>query len=85
MRFSIVATALLASADAALAAPHHPGKGDNLNALAQRRGKLWFGTAADIPHTPETTHAGYLDILKTQFGEVTPANALKVLSTWKSP
>lgn len=50
----------------------------NLNALAQARGKQWFGTAADIPGTDETTDAAYLKILKSQFGEITPANALKV-------
>ncbi|KAF9884636.1 hypothetical protein FE257_001389 [Aspergillus nanangensis] len=77
MRLSIVTALLVGSS---LAAPHHE-KGLSLNTLAQRRGKLWFGTAADIPHTAETTDTAYLDILKKQFGEMTPANALKFLFT----
>ena len=50
----------------------------DLNALAQRRGELWFGTAADIPGTAETTDAAYLKVLRENFGEMTPANAMKV-------
>lgn len=53
----------------------HPPR---LNNLAVKAGKLWFGTAADIPGTAETTDAAYLKLLKENFGEVTPANAMKV-------
>ncbi|KAJ5753765.1 Glycoside hydrolase superfamily [Penicillium nucicola] len=64
------------------AAPHaqdHTGAG--LNALAQSQGKQWFGSAADIPGTAETTDAAYLKILRHEFGELTPANALKFMYT----
>lgn len=77
MRSLLAITILLAGLGQA--APHPPGRPDyNLNALAQARGMKWFGTAADIPGTGETTDAAYLKILKKQFGEITPANALKV-------
>ncbi len=91
MRFSLAAASLLAGSAVAFPSnkgPSVPPKGPasppktsslpNLNALAQRAGKLWFGTAADIPGTDETTDAAYLKLLKENFGEVTPANALKV-------
>lgn len=79
MRFTFMVAALLAGASQA--APHSPsGNGHNvdLNKLAQRRGLHWFGTAADIPGTAETTDAAYLKVLRKNFGEVTPANAMKV-------
>lgn len=77
MRSFVAITALLAGLTQA--APKHPDRNNyNLNALAQAQGKQWFGTAADIPGTDETTDAAYLKILKNQFGEITPANALKV-------
>jgi hypothetical protein len=51
-----------------------------LNELAQQHGKLWFGTAADIPGTNETSDAGYMAIVTNEkiFGELTPANMMKV-------
>jgi endo-1,4-beta-xylanase len=73
----VTLTALFAGL--ANAAPHsqeRPSVG--LNSLAQGRGMQWFGSAADIPGTAETTDAAYLKILKHEFGEMTPANALKV-------
>ncbi|KAF4765839.1 hypothetical protein HAV15_003986 [Penicillium sp. str.  len=76
MRSFVAITAFLAGL--AQAAPKHQDRNNyNLDALAQARGKQWFGTAADIPGTGETTDAAYLKILKSQFGEITPANALK--------
>lgn len=50
-----------------------------LNELAQQHGKLWFGTAADIPGTNETSDAGYMAIVTNEkiFGELTPANMMK--------
>ncbi|EPS25816.1 putative endo-beta-1,4-xylanase [Penicillium oxalicum 114-2] len=82
MRFTFMVAALLAGASQA--APHSPsGNGHNvdLNKLAQRRGLHWFGTAADIPGTAETTDAAYLKVLRKNFGEVTPANAMKFMYT----
>jgi endo-1,4-beta-xylanase len=65
------------------AAPHQTHQlsnhGIDLNTLAQRGGKLWFGTAADIPGTAETTDTAYLKVLQSNFGEITPANAMKVI------
>ncbi|KAJ5635839.1 Endo-1-4-beta-xylanase D [Penicillium longicatenatum] len=67
------------------AAPHQshsqPKSNVDLNTLAQRAGKLWFGTAADIPGTAETTDQAYLKILRQNFGEITPANAMKFMYT----
>jgi len=61
------------------ATPHSQDRtSEGLNSLAQGRGKQWFGSAADIPGTAETTDAAYLKILNHEFGELTPANALKV-------
>lgn len=82
MRAIIGTTALLAGLSQA--APHQSHSRSNgnvdLNALAQRAGKLWFGTAADIPGTAETTDTAYLKVLQQNFGEMTPANAMKVPS-----
>lgn len=51
----------------------------NLNELAQARGKLWFGTAADVPGA-EQQDVGYMTILNDTniFGQLTPANYMKV-------
>jgi endo-1,4-beta-xylanase len=53
-----------------------------LNHLAQKEGKLWFGTAADIPG-PEQSDVNYMTILNDTkiFGEITPANYMKVKDT----
>lgn len=80
MRFSLAATSALAGS--ALALPRHRGLRDDevgLNSLARSHGKLWFGTAADIPG-PEQQDNGYMDILTEagNFGEITPANYMKV-------
>jgi hypothetical protein len=50
-----------------------------LNDLARADGKLWFGTAADIPG-PEQDDEPYMTVLKDTkiFGQVTPANEMKV-------
>jgi hypothetical protein len=77
MRSFVAITALLACLSQA-APKHQDSNNYNLNALAQARGKQWFGTAADIPKTDETNDDAYLKILRSQFGEITPANALKV-------
>lgn len=54
-----------------------------LNDAAKRAGKLWFGTAADIPGTNETTDPYYLKEFNNahDFGEATPANIMKVSVT----
>lgn len=55
-----------------------------LNDYAKADGKLYFGTAADIPGTNETTDKYYLAELDNthDFGQLTPANAMKVLPSW---
>ena len=60
-----------ASHDPALAPPF-------LNDLAKSKGKLWFGTAADIPG-PEQQNQEYMTILNDTkiFGQLTPANYMK--------
>lgn len=79
MRSLLAITALLASITQA--APHFGDqKAIDLNILAQHRDKLWVGTAVDIPGTSETTDSAYLDVLRKNFGEMTPANAMKVSS-----
>ncbi|GFF34146.1 endo-1,4-beta-xylanase [Aspergillus udagawae] len=79
MRFSLAATSLLVGL--ATAAPSSNKNNVNLDKIARRNGMLWFGTAADIPGTSETTNKPYLKILQEQFGEMTPANALKFMYT----
>ena len=55
-----------------------------LNDLARRKGKLWFGTAADIPNVPgslgEIYNQEYMTILNDTdiFGEMTCGNIMKV-------
>lgn len=83
MRFSLAATTLLAGL--ATAAPSSSKNDVNLDKLARRNGMLWFGTAADIPGTSETTDKSYLSILRKKFGEMTPANALKVSQSDSTP
>ena len=82
-----LALAGLATIKSATAWPRTtPQPAPYLNQLAQKHGKLWFGTAADIPlltdgaGTTETTDQAYLTIFNDTrvFGEVTPANAMKV-------
>jgi len=48
--------------------------GPYLNILARQAGKLWFGTAADIPG-PEQQDAQYMALLNDTnfFGEVSPS------------
>ena len=52
-----------------------------LNDAAKADGKLWFGTAADIPG-PETSDKYYMREFNNahDFGEATPANIMKVSS-----
>jgi hypothetical protein len=52
--------------------------GAKLNTLAQENGKIWFGTAADIPG-PEQEDLDYMTILNDTgiFGQLTPANYMK--------
>lgn len=76
-------TAALALFHEASSAPATNGIATNLNELAKQKGKLWFGTAADIPQTNENaeqTDKTYLSILTDPriFGEMTPANIMKV-------
>ncbi|KAH6709135.1 putative endo-1,4-beta-xylanase [Leptodontidium sp. MPI-SDFR-AT-0119] len=75
-------TAALALFHEASSAPATNGIATNLNELAKQKGKLWFGTAADIPQTNENaeqTDKTYLSILTDPriFGEMTPANIMK--------
>jgi endo-1,4-beta-xylanase len=55
-------------------------KAFGLNDAAKQAGKLWFGTAADIPGTGEAQDPFYMREFKNQhdFGEATPANIMKV-------
>jgi endo-1,4-beta-xylanase len=50
-----------------------------LNRLAKEAGKLYFGTATD---NPELVNSTYVSILtdKDEFGQMTPANGMKVMS-----
>lgn len=82
MRPSLMIAALLAGASQAAPSSSSNSNSIDLNKLAQRRGKHWFGTAADIPGTAETTDSAYLKVLKSNFGEITPANAMKVSLSW---
>jgi endo-1,4-beta-xylanase len=86
--YSSLTTALIlfASLRTAVSIPHgsppstsSPTGPPYLNELAQKHGKLWFGTAADIPG-PEQQDEGYMSILNDTkiFGEITPANYMKV-------
>jgi endo-1,4-beta-xylanase len=70
----------LSSLKTVLSLPHRPTGPRYLNDLAQDHGKLWFGTAADLPGTAEQTDNEYLRILTNpkNFGEITPANYMKV-------
>ncbi|KAJ9610780.1 hypothetical protein H2200_005557 [Cladophialophora chaetospira] len=54
-----------------------------LNDLAVAAGKLWFGSATDQPGTGEDTNILYQTILNDThiFGQITPANAMKFVST----
>lgn len=51
-----------------------------LNQLAKRAGKLYFGTATD---NPELTNKKYVKKLSdiSEFGQITPGNAMKVSLT----
>jgi len=57
--------------------------GPYLNDLAVAAGKLWFGTAADIPGTGEASDPDYQKVLNNTkiFGEITPANGMKWMFT----
>ena len=54
-----------------------------LNDAAKATGKLWFGTAADIPGTAELSDKYYMKEFNNthDFGEATPANIMKVKLT----
>ena len=54
-----------------------------LNEAAQKIGKLWFGTAADLPGTTEDTDKYYMKEFNNtlDFGEATPANTMKFEQT----
>ncbi|KAG9523534.1 glycoside hydrolase, partial [Aureobasidium melanogenum] len=54
-----------------------------LNDYAKQAGKLYFGTAADVPGTNETTDKYYRAELanRDDWGQVTPANAMKWVFT----
>ncbi|KEQ74867.1 glycoside hydrolase [Aureobasidium namibiae CBS 147.97] len=54
-----------------------------LNDYAKKAGKLYFGTAADVPGTNETTDKYYRAELanRDDWGQVTPANAMKWVFT----
>ena len=86
---AVVALALLQPTTASPWGKSHPPPpspsvcGPYLNELAQEHGKLWFGTAADIPGTNETSDLAYMAIATNEkiFGELTPANMMKVKSS----
>ncbi|MCJ1408805.1 hypothetical protein MMC19_002881 [Ptychographa xylographoides] len=52
--------------------------GHGLNAYAKATGKVYLGTAADVPG-PEQQDAGYMAVLNNvaEFGQLTPANYMK--------
>ncbi|KAI0481161.1 glycoside hydrolase superfamily [Xylariaceae sp. FL0804] len=54
-----------------------------LNDAAKATGKLWFGTAADIPGTDELTDSYYMAEFNNtrDFGGATPANVMKFQQT----
>lgn len=54
-----------------------------LNDAAKEAGKLWFGTAADIPGTGEAEDPYYMAEFNNthDFGGATPANIMKVSSS----
>jgi hypothetical protein len=61
-------------------------KAFGLNDAAKQAGKLWFGTAADIPGTGEAQDKYYMRAFQNphDFGEATPANIMKVGQTVES-
>lgn len=56
------------------------GKSAALHKAAVKAGKLFFGTAADIPGTDEINDVYYMRAFNNskEWGEATPANAMKV-------
>ena len=82
MRFTSVTVALCAIS-ATVSAHRYPRPSHFekpwLNTLAQQAGKLWFGTASDIPGV-EQQNKEYMEILQDNriFGQLTPANSMKV-------
>jgi len=54
-------------------------KTSGLNDAAKTAGKLWFGTAVDIPGTGEAQDQYYMREFQSphDFGEATPANIMK--------
>lgn len=48
-----------------------------LNQLAKKAGKLYFGTATDNGELSNSTYVKILDNTK-EFGQLTPANGMKV-------
>ena len=61
--------------------------GYGLNDAAKAAGKLWFGTAADIPGTGEAQDPYYIAEFNNihDFGEATPANIMKYEFTEPEP
>ncbi|PSK36714.1 hypothetical protein B9Z65_1897 [Elsinoe australis] len=73
--YGLLATApLLASA-----LPKHDDRTQGLQQLSKKAGKLYFGTAADIPGTGELQDKYYMQQYNNtkDFGQTTPANAMK--------
>ncbi|KXT15736.1 hypothetical protein AC579_1539 [Pseudocercospora musae] len=73
-----------ALATSSLASPKPPDRHHGLNLAAKAAGKLWFGTAADIPGPAgEQQDPYYMKQLLhyKDFGEVTPGNSMKYLYT----
>lgn len=54
--------------------------GDGLNARAKAAGKLYFGTATDNSELSDTAYTAILDNTQ-EFGQITPANSMKVRSS----
>ncbi|KAK5116132.1 hypothetical protein LTR62_008458 [Meristemomyces frigidus] len=60
--------------------------GHPLDVAAKAAGKLWFGTAADIPGTGEAQDPYWAaEFNSTDFGEATPANIMKFVFTEPEP
>lgn len=67
----------------------HNNANDKLHALAQKAGKMYFGTATDNGELDNKNYTAILDDNK-QFGQLTPSNGQKVGShagskTWAAP
>ncbi|KXS93801.1 hypothetical protein AC578_9466 [Pseudocercospora eumusae] len=71
-----------ALATSSLALPEHKIPSHGLNLVAKAVGKLWFGTAADIPGKEQQDQYYMRKLLNYRnFGQVTPGNSMKYMFT----